>query len=507
MWYEVLYRILSIINYIVLIVIAIPILVQVLYVLFSFVKKRTFPKSDKKAKIAFLIPAHNEQDVIFDTVKEVIDKQNYPRELFDIYVVAHNCTDDTAALAKKAGAKVMVLDDPDPAHRMALYPLKHGVDELINLQGDKAYDVIIHLDADNRINPEFTSLMNDAFQSGAEFARPYESATNATQNFYTKASTLFYTFDSRYGSRVRERMGIAAHVNGSGAMMSVQMLKECGGYDCETISDDAEFNLNRILEGRKGRFVEDAIVYEDMPSSYTDTLNRNKRIGSGVMKLLKDRLPEMLSQIFRGNGSVFEMFLLYMLNFLTIPLAIWVPAYYLYHFIFLGFAGWGNIYLTMQTSLYYQAALVNTIVVAAVIIVGLIVMFGFVQGFILAMLDYKKMGAKSRKELMGAVFLFPVFLMIYAWTLMVGAMSKPSWNKLKRNKATVNTDDEGAEQTKTEVEESVEDVQTSVTVQTVEVTEAPKAATGARVTKSRSKTTKTAKSTKSTKKATKKDET
>ncbi len=441
MWYEYLYRVLSIINYIVLIVIAIPLVVQVSYVLLSFVKKKTWAKSEKKARVAFLVPAHNEADVIYDTVRLVVEKQNYPRELFDVYVVAHNCTDNTAELARKAGAKVLELNDPDPAHRMALYPLKHGVDALINREEGDEYEIVIHLDADNRINAEFTSLMNDAYQAGVDFARPYESATNATQNFYTKASTLFYTFDSRYGSRVRERLGIAAHVNGSGAMMSVRMLKKCGGYDCETISDDAEFNLNRILEGVKGHFIEDAIVYEDMPSSYIDTLNRNKRIGSGVMKLLKGRLPEMLGQIFRGNGSVFEMFLLYMLNFLTIPLAIWVPLYYVFHFVFCGFAGWGGIELTLFDAAYYQASVWNTLIVAGAIIVGLIFLFGFLQGFILAMLDYKKMGASKRSELMSAVFLFPVFLFIYAATLCVGAMSKPSWNKLKRNAATIPEDE------------------------------------------------------------------
>ena len=131
MWYEYLYRVLSIINYVVLIVIAIPIVIQVLYILLGFLPKKRFPKSEKKGRIAYLIPAHNEAGVIYGTVKAALEHQNYQKELYDVYVVAHNCTDNTAELAREAGAKVLVLNDPDPAHRMALYPLKYGVQEII----------------------------------------------------------------------------------------------------------------------------------------------------------------------------------------------------------------------------------------------------------------------------------------------------------------------------------------------------------------------------------------
>ena len=293
MWYEIVFRTLSIINYVVLILIALPVLIQVLYILLFFLPKKKYPVSEKKGRIAYLIPAHNEADVIGGTVKAILEEQKYPREKFDVFVVAHNCTDDTAKRARDAGAIVLELNDPDPAHRMALYPLKHGVSHILSLTEDP-YDVVIHLDADNHINEEFSSLMNDAFQSGVDFARPYEGSLNGTQNFYTKASGMLYSFDSRFGSRVRERLHLAAHVNGSGAMMSVRMLQKTGGYDCETASDDAEFNLKRMYDGYKGHFVEDAVVYEDMPSSYQDTLARNRRMGSGVMDLFKKNTGRML---------------------------------------------------------------------------------------------------------------------------------------------------------------------------------------------------------------------
>ena len=434
MWHEILFRILSIINYVILIIIAIPVLLQIVYVLFSFIKKKTYPVSETKGRIAYLIPAHNEESVIYDMVRDLIENQKYPREKFDVYVVADNCTDRTAELAEKAGAIVLLHNDPDPAHHMALYPLKYGVNYLINLK-ENAYDMVIHLDADNHINEEFSSRMNDAFQSGVDFARGYEGALNGTQNFYTKACALFYAFDSRFGSRVRERLGIAAHINGSGSMMSVELLRSCGGYDCKTITEDAEFNFNRMLEGKKGHYVEDAVAYEDMPSSFKVTLSRNKRIGSGNMELLKGQLLKMFGKFFTtGNFSFLEMFLTYSFNFLAILISIWVPLYYIYHFTYTALVAYGVIAVSWMPVSYYSAMLWTTLWCAIGIAGGLFVLFGYGQAALLAILDYKKLGAKRRRELISAVLLFPVFLVLYAVTLCIGAMSRSAaWGKTERN--------------------------------------------------------------------------
>lgn len=432
MWHEILYRVLSIINYVVLMAIAIPLLLQVMYVLLFFLPKKTWKKSEKKGRIAFLIAANNEESVIFDTVKDLIDNQQYPRELYDVYVVADNCTDRTAELAEKAGAKVLIHNDPDPEHHRAAYPLRYGLDYLMSL-GDK-YDFVLRLDADNHVNPQFASVMNDAYQAGVDFARPYEGARNASQSFFTKACAMFYVFDSRFGSRVRERLGLAAHVNGSGAMMSMRMLRATGGYDCTSISEDAEYFINRLFDGYKGHFVEDAIVYEDMPSSLRDTYNRNKRIGSGSVSLLKPKFLKLFGKFFTtGNFSYLEVCLTYAFVFITAIVATWIPLFYIYNFLYLGFAAYGGLELSLFPQTYYYDVLWNTVIVMASVLIGLFVLFGYLQALFLVMTDYKKLGAKNRRELISAVFFFPFFLILYSVTIFIGTMSKPAWGKAKRN--------------------------------------------------------------------------
>ena len=152
------------------------------------------------------------------------------------------------------------------------------------------------------------------------------------------------------------------------------------------------------------------------------------------MKLLKTKLMTMLKKFFvTGRISYIEMFLTYIFNFLTIILCTWIPLFYIYNFIFLGYAAYDMIPLSMYDSSYYHTILWNTIIIGASIIVALFVFFGILQGLILAIVDYKKIGAKNRRQLLSAVFLFPVFLILYATTLCIGSLSKPSWGKVKRN--------------------------------------------------------------------------
>ena len=95
-WWDYLYNVLDIINMVILMIIGIPFFLQLIYMLLYFLPKKTFKKTEKKNKICVVIPAHNEEDVIYDTVKDLFINQDYPHNLFDVYVIADNCTDKTA---------------------------------------------------------------------------------------------------------------------------------------------------------------------------------------------------------------------------------------------------------------------------------------------------------------------------------------------------------------------------------------------------------------------------
>lgn len=425
------YHVLDIINTVILYVIGVPFFLQMIYMLLYWLPKKKFPKSDKLNRIAVVIPAHNEEDVIYDTVKFLFTKQNYPHELFDVYVIADNCTDRTEALAKEAGAKVYVHTDDDPKHHIVGYALKYGFEKL--LEEGIEYDFIIRLDADNHINDDFFRLMNDAYNSGAKIARPYESALNMSQSAFTKACGLYYTFDSRGGSRVRERLHLDAHVNGPGSLTAFEIIKRIGGYDTVTMCEDTEFNIKRMFEKVRCHFVEDAVVYEDLPSTFKATLARNKRLGAGNMRMLLRLTPKMLFYTFRNlNISFLEQILTYIFIPICPILCLWLPGFYIYAYIyhFMGFdAGATYNFLWMQNVTWLT--MTTTIIVGAISI--LFVFVGLLQCSLMAITEYKKLGLKKRRELVSGILLFPLFSILYVITISIGIFSKPKWTKVARN--------------------------------------------------------------------------
>ena len=438
MWHEYLYEVLNNINSVILTIIGIPFFLQILYMILGWLKKKTYKKSEKKNRICVLIPAHNEEDVIYNTVKKVFEKQNYPRELFDVFVVAHNSTDKTAEEARKAGAIVFEYSDPDPKTHILAYAIKYGVKKI--LEYPTKYDFMIRLDADNLINDNFFLYMNDAFNSGVELARPYESALNITQNIYTKMCGLYYAYDSRFGSRVRERLHLAAHINGPGSMFSMRVLEKYG-YDAKGLSDDSEYYANRMFNKIYGHFVEDAIVYEDLPSSMRDTYARNKRMGYGVSRLFFTHGFRLLGKFFTTfNFSFIEVFLQFFFCMICAVLCTWIPLFYIYDMVYLGLCGYGHIATTLMSSAEYLQIFNTTWIVIVVALSVLFAFAGLLQAFCLVCSDYKKLGAKKKSELYSGILMYPVFVIIYVATLCIGIFSKPSWGKVRRNKVSQDFD-------------------------------------------------------------------
>ena len=432
-WYDQVYNVFDTINTVILYFIGVPFFLQIIYMLLCWIPKKTFPKSEKLNRIAVVIPAHNEESVIYDTVKDIIDHQKYPREMYDIYVIADNCTDKTEELARKAGATVFVHTDEDPKHHMVGYALKYGLKELLKIDEEKHYNYMIRLDADNHINDTFFSLMNDAYNAGCKIARPYESATNMTQSGFTKACGLYYIFDSRFSSRVRERLHIDAHVNGPGSLTDMDIIRRIDGYDTVTMCEDTEFNFKRMFEKIKAHYVEDAVVYEDLPSTMRDTLARNKRLGAGNVRLLARYTPKLFFYTFKNlNFSFLEAWLTYLFIPICPILCIWLPGYYIYAYIY-HFMGLGGEFVpvTFLWTHYSWISFTTTLIVFMVTV--LFVFAGLLQATLLVITDYKKMGAKTRKELISGILLFPVFSIVYVVTITIGIFSKPVWTKVNRN--------------------------------------------------------------------------
>ena len=214
-----------------------------------------------------------------------------------------------------------------------------------------------------------------------------------------------------------------------------------GSYETINTPDGFTMSTGDTVISEDGKFVTGGSM-QDMNGATLILKSENASIktggrffmGSGATSLFKSNAGNLWKHFFKtGDFSFLEVYFLFSLSLLNVLLCVWLPIYYIFHFVYLGFAGYGGIELTLFSAEYYRLSLWNTIFAAAGIAVGLFILFGYIQGLILAITDYKKLGAKNRRALTGTVFGFPAFLILYGITLLVGACSKPSWGRVARN--------------------------------------------------------------------------
>ena len=160
----------------------------------SLIKLKDKPLiTNKNHKFMAIIPAHNEEAVVANLV-ESLKHQDYPKELYDIYVIADNCTDKTAEVARKAGA--IVYERFDETKKTKGFALNWFLGQKIEEDAD--YDAFCIFDADNIVDVNFLKNMNKKLCQGEDVVQGYRDIKNPTDNWITAgyAICLLYTSPS-----------------------------------------------------------------------------------------------------------------------------------------------------------------------------------------------------------------------------------------------------------------------------------------------------------------------
>ena len=266
--------------------------------------KSMFGRHKPKHKFAIIIPSRNEEKVIGALI-ESLKKQLYPEDLYEIYAVPNNCSDDTAGAAKRAGAKVIDVKVPVKVKADAL----QYTFSLLNKRED--IDAYIIFDADNLVHPNFLARMNDALCEGAQVAQCFRDAKNMSDNWLTGSYTLFYFIQNFFFNRARMNFSGSAAINGTGFMIKKEVVKD--GFHTKTLTEDSEFTGQCALRGIQVAFVEEAITYDEHPRNFWVSWKQRKRWTSGTLMCLKLYGKKLLGSFFRtGNIACFDMLMMYM---------------------------------------------------------------------------------------------------------------------------------------------------------------------------------------------------
>ncbi len=263
-------------------------LYQLIVSICSLVKLKDKPiLEDKQNRFMAIIPAHNEESVIGNLI-DSLKKQNYPSELLDIYVIADNCTDKTAKIAKNAGA--IVLERFDEENKTKGHALKWFLNKKI--EEDAPYDAFCVFDADNIAHEDFIKNMNKKLCQGEDVVQGYRDIKNPTDSWISAGYAIFYWTMNRFYHLARYNLGLSPLINGTGFMVKFDVVKPTG-WDTQTLTEDIEFSLKRIIAGKRLGWATDAIVYDEQPVGFKQSWSQRSRWTVGHMQCIQNYTKDL----------------------------------------------------------------------------------------------------------------------------------------------------------------------------------------------------------------------
>ncbi len=299
---------------------------------------------NKKHRFMAIIPAHNEENVVEELIKS-LKAQDYPKDLYDIYVIADNCTDKTAEVARKAGA--IVYERFDPTKKTKGYALNWFLKQKI--EEDAQYDAFCIFDADNIVDKNFIKNMNKKLCQGEEVVQGYRDIKNPTDNWITAGYAIFYWTMNRFYHLARYNIGLSPLINGTGFMVKFDLVKP-NGWDTKTLTEDIEFSLKTIIKGKKLGWATDAIVYDEQPLGFVQSWKQRSRWTVGHIQCIKEYTKPLAYSVKEHKSLVNLDGFLYIVG--SIPMFVATIALLILNFIMYAGNGMTNVELIINILRY-----------------------------------------------------------------------------------------------------------------------------------------------------------
>lgn len=405
-------NVVSFLNYLVCLLFVLCYSYQLFYIAVSLFKKPVkFPKAEKLNRFAVMICGRNEEAVIGNLIKS-IKNQHYPAELIDVYVCADNCTDNTAIVARDAGAIVFERFNKEKIGKG--YALNFLFKRVFETSGMDHYDGYFVFDADNLLDKRYVKEMNKLLNAGYIAGTSYRNSKNYETNWISAGYALWFLREARYLSNARMILGGSCAVSGTGFLISKKIIKENNGWHYYLLTEDIEFSIDTILKGYKIGYCPTAVFYDEQPEKFSVSWNQRTRWVKGYMQVFKNYGKRILQGIFGTNGfSCYDMAMNLM------------PAFY----------------LSMASTLINVASFIISVIAAQGQILGVLLSLAqlisttyslmFLVGAITTFSEWKQIKCKGWKKIL-YMFTFPLFIFTFIpvtiWAITFG---KADWKPIK----------------------------------------------------------------------------
>ena len=279
-----------------------------LYIVGFIAHKQSYPMAEDKQKFCIFVPCHNEGPVVESTV-ENYSYIDYNEDLYDIYFIADNCTDNTAdvlkAAIKKFGKKnfhVLVRSNSDMDKRGKPHALKWAIDGLESKDHFyNAYDMMIIFDADNFVDHDILRHINSQFlackgRKPAMIQCYLDSKNN--KGLVAKGYFEAYRVTNAFWQISKQKLHLVPAIGGTGFAADLAFLKDIGGFNCKSLTEDLEIQTIATIKNRRIQYNGNARIYDEKPTRLGQAFVQRTRWAQGHWYLFFKYVPLLFIQLF-----------------------------------------------------------------------------------------------------------------------------------------------------------------------------------------------------------------
>ncbi len=381
---------------------------------------RKFEKTENYHKYACLISARNEESVIGNLI-DSIRANDYPQDLVTIFVVADNCTDNTAKIAREKGA--ICYERFDDVHKTKGFALQFLINNIKNDFGAvDAFDGYFIFDADNLLETDYISRMNESFDAGERVITSYRASKNFSDNWISASYALHWLRTIRNENRARSIFRLATRIQGTGYLVGSEVIPD--GWNFTTLTEDRELSAAAVIRGYRISYNNDAIFYDEQPVDLKIALRQRLRWAKGHIQALVKLGGKLFLNIFKFNKMSFISF-----DMLTV---VWprsletifrkVVTFVLKMLIFvMTGAALGSYLGLVYDTVYWVAYSYGTNILMAIY---------------LFIIEHKRIPKMAWYKKAWFCLTFPIFDIIGKWVILVALFMKVEWKPIPHTIAT-----------------------------------------------------------------------
>ena len=266
---------------------------------------KNYQDHDPQMRFLVLVPAHNEEAVIADIIDN-LEHMEYPRELYDFYILADNCTDKTVEVARRMGANVLEShkEGPDAPTGKPIV-LQKALNALDGYQDH--YDLVMFFDADNLVDPNMFLEVNSQYLSAegkADIIQCYLGCKNR-KGMVAMFYYMTYTITNRFFQYAKSRLGLNSVIGGTGFAVSAQYLHRRGGWTAMSLTEDFELQIEATCDGKRILWNNNVRIYDEKPTRFCASFRQRTRwaqVRSGHRPLYGGNRPASPEARLSGPG-------------------------------------------------------------------------------------------------------------------------------------------------------------------------------------------------------------